>query len=406
MRIGVLLEPAYRRFVTGYGLSYVLYWITLLAFGWWMWDHTASSGWVGLVYFSELAPSIVITPFAAALADRGDRFRILRTVLWAQVATGSGLAAVTAAGLLTPGVLVGFALAEGTVVGFSQPAFFGLLSRIVSPANLPAAVGFNVSVVQSSYVLGPILAGLVFSLGPTVAPLAFAANAVGTAGYIWALSGIALREPGARAVPERPRLLRDTVQGMTVFWTSAVAFRAAALTMAVAALQRPLISLMAAINDRFALLAHAHFTLLTASFTSGGLVAGLVHARRNSDAGQDRATLRVMVALTVGFALFFPLLAALPGQAWIAMTGLFLLGLGCNYVTAGNSIILQARTPDQMRSRVLGNNLMMARAAGALSVLGIGVLADARGFAVAMTVAALGVGLALALALGLRSGRG
>ena len=51
-----------------------------------------------------------------------------------------------------------------------------------------------------------------------------------------------------------------------------------------------------------------------------------------------------------------------------------------------------------MRSRVLGNNLMLARVTGALSVLAIGLLADAHGFVVAMMSAALFVAIALPLA--------
>jgi hypothetical protein len=33
-RFDVLREPAFRRFIIGYGLSYIFYWITLLAMGW------------------------------------------------------------------------------------------------------------------------------------------------------------------------------------------------------------------------------------------------------------------------------------------------------------------------------------------------------------------------------------
>lgn len=42
-RITVLKEPAYRRFIIGYGLSYILHCVTLLSIGWWMWQTTASA---------------------------------------------------------------------------------------------------------------------------------------------------------------------------------------------------------------------------------------------------------------------------------------------------------------------------------------------------------------------------
>lgn len=398
-RFDVLHEPAYRRFVIGYGLSYVFYWITFLSIGWWMWETTGSATWVGIAYFCDLFPSILVTPIAAALADRGDRLRILKTVLWLQVSTGLGLAAVAASGALTPPVLAGFALVEGTLVGFGQPAFFGLLNRLVSPQNLSAAVGVNVSVVQTSYVLGPVLAGLLFSFGIGIAPLVFAANAVGTLGYLWCLGGITLRPQPPKEVTATPAFLQEVAAGMAVFWTNAMVFRATVFSLGVAVLNRPLTSLMAPINDRFALFSPAYFTLLTASFMTGGLMAGLIHARRNSDVGQDRAITWAMAAVVVLYALLFPVLGVFPGAAAVALPSLFLLGLGSSYVMTGVSIVLQNRTPEHMRSRVLGNNLMLFRATGAVAVLAVGLLVDARGFTVAMPVTALCVAIGVPLAL-------
>lgn len=398
-RFDVLHEPAYRRFVIGYGLSYVFYWITLLSIGWWMWETTGSATWVGIAYFCDLFPSILVTPIAAALADRGDRLRILKTVLWLQVSTGLGLAAVAASGALTPPVLAGFALVEGTLVGFGQPAFFGLLNRLVSPQNLSAAVGVNVSVVQTSYVLGPVLAGLLFSFGIGIAPLVFAANAVGTLGYLWCLGGITLRPQPPKEVTATPAFLQEVAAGMAVFWTNAMVFRATVFSLGVAVLNRPLTSLMAPINDRFALFSPAYFTLLTASFMAGGLMAGLIHARRNSDVGQDRAITWAMAAVVVLYALLFPVLGAFRGATALALPALFLLGLGSSYVMTGVSIVLQNRTPEHMRSRVLGNNLMLFRATGAVAVLAVGLLVDARGFTVAMPVTALCVAVGVPLAL-------
>jgi MFS family permease len=399
VRFDVLKEPDYRRFVIGYGTSYIFYWITLLSMGWWMWETTGSAAWVGFVAFCDLFPSVLVTPLAAALADRGDRMRILKAILWLQVTTGMTLAMIAASGFLTPTILAGFALIEGTLVGFSQPAFFGLLNRLVSPQNLSAAVGINVSVVQSSYILGPMLAGLLFSFGLGVAPLAFAANAVGTLGYLWCLSGITLRAQPAKEVASAPRLLQEVVVGMTVFWTNPVVFRATVFMLALAVLQRPLISLMPAINDQYALFSPAYFTLLTASFMCGGLVAGLIHARRNSDVGQESASVKVMAALLVLYGLMFPVIGVLHGGTAVAVLSLFLLGLGGSYILTGNSIILQNRTPEHMRSRVLGNNLMLSRAAGALSVLCVGFLVDAQSIAIGMTSCTLFVVIALPSAL-------
>jgi len=161
-RLEVLGERNYRIFLTGYAVSFTLFWVTILAVGWWTWAVTGSAAWVGAMYFCELFPALLVTPWAGVLADRGDRFRILKRVLWAQVATGAGLAGVAWAGLLTPPLLAVFVTVEGALIGISQPAFFGMVNRLVRKKNLPAAVAVNIGVGQTSYVVGPLLAALVF----------------------------------------------------------------------------------------------------------------------------------------------------------------------------------------------------------------------------------------------------
>jgi hypothetical protein len=92
-----------------------------------------------------------------------------------------------------------------------------------------------------------------------------------------------------------------------------VVFRATVFALGVAVLARPLTSLMAAINDAFTLFSPAYFTLLTASFMAGGLMAGLVHAGRNSDVGQERAMTGTLAAVVVLYAGLFAMLNLLPG---------------------------------------------------------------------------------------------
>jgi predicted MFS family arabinose efflux permease len=129
------------------------------------------------------------------------------------------------------------------------------------------------------------------------------------------------------------------------------------------------------------------------------VVAGLFQAGRNSDQGQERATLWAMGALVGLYALMFSVVGGYSGATAVAMFLLFAMGLANSYIVAGNSIILQTRTPEHMRSRVLGNNFMLARAAGAFSVLCVGLLADKLGLEAAMFAAALFVALTLPLAL-------
>lgn len=387
----VLKEDGYRQFAAGYGVSFVLYWVTLMAVGWWTWETTQSAAWVGFMFFCDLFPAVLITPWASALADRGDRFLIMRIVLWSQLAAGVSMAALTAAGLMTPWILAGFVFLEGAFVGTSQPAFFGFVNRLVRKENLAAAVSMNVSITQTAYVLGPLLAGLVFSFGLAAAPYAFAANAVGTLVYLWTLSRITLHPEPPRDAVAATSLRRGIFDGLSVFWQDQTVFRALALTLAAAVLQRPLVSLMPGINSHYSFFDPAYFTVLTACFMGGSVMAGLTHARRNSTAGLARLTPLCLGATSLLFIAFFSLAGSLPYPVAAAGIAIGLIGYGCGFTWTGNTVILRSRTPEHLRSRVLGNSFMLTRAIGAVAVA-------ATGFAVEIFGVPSGMGFAAALA--------
>ncbi|MEM8654860.1 MAG: MFS transporter [Pseudomonadota bacterium] len=402
MRLDVLRERNYRLFITGFGISYTLYWITLLAVGWWMWETTRSATWVGFVFFCDLFPAILVTPWASALADRGNRFRILKFVLWIQVGTGVALAGLALAGALTPVLLSAFVFVEGALIGFSQPAFFGLINRLVKPDNLSAAVAFNSSVSQATYIVGPLLAGMLFTFGLEIAPLAFAANAIGTLVYLGALARIDLYPAPEREAQPASGLGHQITDGLKVFWGSAMVYRAMVLILGVAILQRPLISLMPGINDRFEVFDAAFFTLLTASFMAGSVVAGLIHTVQNSHVGMERRTTIGAGALVVVYLVFFTAIDWFEDSRLFAVGCLFSIGLFCAYVWTGNTIILQAKIAEHLRSRVLGNSFMMTRAVGALAVIVAGFVVEKTGFAMGMSAIAIFVALAVPLLLLLR----
>ncbi|MEM7068256.1 MAG: MFS transporter [Pseudomonadota bacterium] len=372
-RFAVLSEKSYRLFLVGYGISFTLYWVTLLAIGWWTWEMTQSATWVGLMFFCDLFPAVLVTPWAAAIADKGNRFRILRIVLWIQVFTGFLLGLIAWLGWLTPSLLTVFVFIEGLLVGFSQPAFFGLVNRLVSKENLSAAVALNSSLVHTTYVLGPLLAGLIFSFGLEIAPLAFAANAAGTLVYLWALSNIRL-QPQQTATNDGSGM--GILVGLTVLWKNPVIFGSVSLMLGIAFLQRPLINLAPGINDYYDVFSAAYFTLLTASFMAGSVSAGLVHAARNSDAGLRRLTIKVYGSTLLFYALLFILLGTAPYVGAVAVLSFFILGFGCGFVSTGSIVVLQTRTAENLRSRVLGNSFMLSRTIGAFAVLITGAMID------------------------------
>ena len=49
-----------------------------MALGWLAWELTNSGFWLGVIAVAELGPSMILAPFAGAIADRVNRLNGLR----------------------------------------------------------------------------------------------------------------------------------------------------------------------------------------------------------------------------------------------------------------------------------------------------------------------------------------
>ena len=103
-----------------------------------------------------------------------------------------------------------------------------------------------------------------------------------------------------------------------------------------------------------------------------------------SGEGLETITAKVLGVVVFLFVTFFLAQAYFGASKPISIALLFLIGMGSSYVWTGNSIILQNRTAEHLRSRVLGNNFMIRRAVGAVAVILVGLLVEATDFTIGM----------------------
>lgn len=151
-------------------------WIHEVAAGWLMTDLSESKLMVSLVQAATMGPVFLLGLFSGALADIVDRRRLLIIAqVWNLLAAGS-LAAITLAGLVTPGLLLTLVslLAVGTALQI--PAFQAIVPDLVPRTMLRSAVTLNGVSINLARAIGPALAGVIISMLGVWA--AFAANAL------------------------------------------------------------------------------------------------------------------------------------------------------------------------------------------------------------------------------------
>jgi MFS family permease len=377
---------AYARFLAGATSWSLAFGMQALVFQWLVVDTLQERpARVGLAQTAALLPSVVLLLVGGATADRVDRRRLL---VWLHVAAAAlflGVAGVAAAGLLTYELLIGFALALGSVTAFGLPARDGQLWDVAGGSLSRAVVGANVTQ-QGGQVLGALLAGTLAGVG-----VAF----VLTVQAILVLAGAlpVARLPESRVHSERPAsLLRDARAGFAVVWTLPVLRGVLVLTVCIGlffvgpySVILPLL-----VRDTYGGGA-AQLGVLIAMLPLGGILGGVAVFAR----GGLRRNGRALLAGQAGAAACIAGLGG--GPSFVGAALLVALWGVCSalFLNAGRTLF-HAAAPDAHRSKLLALYTFGIMGAGPAGALLSGLLAEAWGTAVALQLQGAAMGLAVA----------
>ena len=132
---------------------------------------TGSAGWAGLAAALVGAPFFFLCLPAGALLDRWDRKRVM---ILCDVGRALCLGSIPLAfvlGRLTLLQLCACALVEGCLFTFFDIALSSGVPRVVAPAQVGRATTIESQMRQTSFMLGPVLGGILFGIGWTLPAL-------------------------------------------------------------------------------------------------------------------------------------------------------------------------------------------------------------------------------------------
>ncbi len=182
---GPLSYPVFRALWIATIVSNVGTWMHDVGAGWLMTSLSADPLMVALVQAATTFPLFVLALPAGALADIVDRRKLLMAAQAFGLFAAAGLAAVTAAGLTTSWLLLGFTVVLAIGAAFSAPAFQAIVPELVPQPALQQAVALNSLGVNIARAIGPALGGLIIAAaGPAAV---FAANAISVFGVLLVL---------------------------------------------------------------------------------------------------------------------------------------------------------------------------------------------------------------------------
>jgi len=364
-------------------LSFIGSFIQIVAEGYLVFQLTHRNDSLAWVFACNALPVTVFGPFAGAISDTMDRRKVL---IFTQTTFAIGalyLAAATYFGFVQYWQILVVATILGTVNSIDMPTRQAIISKVVPPEDLAAAIPINAMTFNLARLIGPPIGGLLnTAIGPDAC---YFVN--GLSYFALVFAALAVRAD-LRALKRDAQPIVDLVKEGFLYTMRDRRLRAIfLLESAVSLFGLFYITQMAAIveqlimpgrsdNEVKAALAIAYSTVAIGTLTSLFVVTWMSHLPIK------RWVLRIAVTL-MGVGL---LLLSIARQDWMFYAVFALLGLGAIAIFNTCNQLFQALSPDRLRGRVLSMHIWALSGVGPFGTIGFGYLAQQFGLRTAFLV--------------------
>jgi MFS family permease len=366
-----------------------------VAIDWHVWVLTRSPLALGVVGLVRVVPIVVLSLVGGLVADRRDRRLVLLATQSAMTLVALALGTATLLGRDSVGLVYVLTAATSAAGAFDNPSRQGLIPRLVPAEDLPGALAVNLSAFQLASIGGPALTGLLLAgaAGPGSGPsphahaaglaLVYFLNAASFLGVLATLVTLKTGGDAARtnAGPQHPfTSLKDGLRFVfttpILVWTMTLDFFATLLSGSM--------SLLPIFADQVLRTGPAGYGWLRAAPGAGALLGSVWSSVRGLPRRQGRVFLWSVAAygattVVFGLSKSFPL----------TLAALALVGLSDTISTVVRQTVRQLVTPDALRGRMTGVNMIFFMGGPQLGELEAGFVASL------FTSAALGASVAV-----------
>ena len=109
--------------------SWISFFVQFIAVAWLTWELTKSTTWLAAMALLDIVPSVLLMPFAGALADRHDRHTIMLVTSFLLLIQAAAMAVLAWMNMLTIWPLAALVFLHGIFICFMVPAMYGTLPR-------------------------------------------------------------------------------------------------------------------------------------------------------------------------------------------------------------------------------------------------------------------------------------
>lgn len=246
---------------------------------WYLAQETASPAAMGLAGLAAFLPGALLSPAAGIVADRHNRKRVCIAADLAAGIMASAFALAMGAWGISVAAVIALLAARAAATSFQAPAMQAMVPQIVPAESLVEAGGMSQAISSASYVLGPVVGGLLFAALPL--PVILVTDLVGALVAAITLGVVPVSDH--RAEGERPKLhpVRELRDGLAVFLEDRVLTQVIVSFLVFMVFFMPLSSFYPLMTSNYFGLGAFEGSLVEMSWALGMLVAGIAVAKAN-----------------------------------------------------------------------------------------------------------------------------
>ena len=367
-RPGVLGHPGYRSFAASRVFSSIGFQSVTVAMGWMIYEQTHRAVFLGLVGLFQFVPMVILTFVVGHVADRFDRRRIGLACQLAEALTALVLAVAVWQHWIGPAGILAAVAVMGAATAFERPTMAALLPNIVPSSLLQVAIATSTSMMQTAFIIGPSLGGLLYGVSP-VAPFAVSAVLY----VIASINVISIRVERQQPPSREPVTLNSVFAGVSFIRSRSIMLGTISLDLFAVLLGGATALLPMFAHD----ILHAGpwgLGLLRAAPAIGALVMSIRLARRPLQTDVGKKMLFAVLIFGVATIVF-----ALSSNIILSVAALFVIGAADTVSVVVRSSLVQLLTPDAMRGRVNAVNSLFIGTSNQLGEFESGMLASVLG---------------------------
>jgi MFS family permease len=344
---------------------------------------------LGIVGLVRVVPIVIFSMISGVVADASDRRKLMLLTQSGSAVVALGLAWLAFSGNTSVWPVYALAALSSAVGAFDLPARQSLVPNLVPRQDLPNAISLNAIMQQTSQVLGPALGGIVIASANV--GWAYMINAVSFAAAIVAL--LLMRD-----VPGRPEQHgNDPVSWQAALEGLRFVFRSPLIRSTM------LLDFFATFfSSATALLPIFAQDILKVGATGyGWLYAAPAVGATMMSAAMVLLTSRInrrgpVLLWAVGLYGLATVVFGLSRSFWITFSALALTGVADTVSMVIRNIVRQLETPDRLRGRMIGVNMVFFVGGPQLGELEAGAVANWLGAPFSVVSGGLGCMLAVA----------